>query len=331
MYTFHLGDQPADPRRCPAAKLTDRQMKVLTDMWAEPYQRARSFRLVSGQDHHAPSRPEVGGLRMLQCFATEKQEWMRGFFNTYIISELVEPEWVWQCVSRHNRLLLPCLAGSPRFTFWENVKRLYCTLGRWYLPLLVGNYSLPPQLAFPGTLRRCTQKTQPWHWCQRPILVWIKSIYWKTFCEVVSYISYDLEVVTFCTQLSKWCPNIWYKSEAFYLGPFLLQIILPQPKFLSFPLTHCEHIPTTPDWSEFDWKREETDKGFQSDGKTTRLPTNQWSSIVDIRGRARVRGAWRSEPPPFFPWIYNSENYTRFLESDLEYQIKASERKGFTV
>ena len=193
MYTFHLGDQPADPRRCPAAKLTGRQMKVLTDMWAEPYQRARSFRLVSGQDHHAPSRPEVGGLRMLQCFATEKQEWMRGFFNTitYIISELVEPEWVWQCVSRHNRLLLPCLAGSPRFTFWENVKRLYCTLERWYLPLLVGNYSLPPQLAFPRTLRRCTQKTQPWHWCQRPILVWIKSIYWKTFCEVVSYISYD--------------------------------------------------------------------------------------------------------------------------------------------
>ena len=28
MYTFHLGDQPADPRRCPAAKLTGRQMKV---------------------------------------------------------------------------------------------------------------------------------------------------------------------------------------------------------------------------------------------------------------------------------------------------------------
>ena len=77
MYTFHLGDQPADPRRCPAAKLTGREMKVLTDMWAEPYQRARSFRSVStcsGQDHHAPSRPEVGGLRMLQCFATEKQE-----------------------------------------------------------------------------------------------------------------------------------------------------------------------------------------------------------------------------------------------------------------
>ena len=38
-----LGDCPADPRRCPAAKLTGREMMVLTKMWTEPYQQGLSL------------------------------------------------------------------------------------------------------------------------------------------------------------------------------------------------------------------------------------------------------------------------------------------------
>ena len=60
------------------------------------------------------------------------------------------------------------------------------------------------------------------------------------------------------------------------------------------------------------------------------LQTNEALLLTSEDGRELEE---RDAPslPPFFPWIYNSENYTRFLESDLEYQIKASERKGFTV
>ena len=98
----------------------------------------------------------------------------------YILSKLVEPEWVQQCESRHNRSSLPCLAESPRFLFLrKRTAQMICTL-RWYGPLLAGNYPLLPRLACPGTLRRCIQMSKPnWkkHWCQQSILVRIKSTY----------------------------------------------------------------------------------------------------------------------------------------------------------
>ena len=151
-------------------------------------------------------------------------------------------------------------------------------------------------------LRRCTKRPNliEKHCCQLPI------VHLKHFVQ-----SFPSDI-----------QNILYKSEAFHLGPFLLQHPLPAP-------VQCVHAHFP--WLVRIWLKTRRNRLrfsilFQiHPGLRKNLIARHQDYLVCLKSkpmkcylRHQMTGESLGGVLIFFPWVCNSQNATQFLESDLE-------------